>query len=104
MLSEAYFRHFADKVPERFKRMASSMGGTDFIQALVELQEACGVRDLKMSDYGVTEGELPDAARNARETMGFLYTLDPAPLSDDDAEGILRASFRRISTALPFCG
>jgi len=94
MLSEAYFSHFANKVPARFGRMATAMGAKDFVQALIKLQEACGVNNLKMSDYGITEGELGDVAKNARETMGFLYTLDPVPLPDEDAEAILRASFK----------
>ncbi len=94
MLSEAYFKHFADKVPDRFKKMAAAMGGDDFMQALIKLQEDCGVRDLKMSDYGITQDELKDLAKIARDTMGFLYTLDPVPLSDGDAEAILRASFK----------
>ncbi len=94
MLSEAYFRYFSDKVPERFERMAAAMGANDFVQALKALQAACGVGDLKMSDYGITEEELGKVAKNARETMGFLYTLDPVKLSDEDAEAILRASFK----------
>ena len=94
MLSKAYFSHFAARVPERFQRMAAAMVGDDFVHALTSLQEACGVHDLKMSDFGITEAELPEIARNARETMGFLSTLDPAPLSDEGAESILRASFR----------
>ena len=94
MLSEAYFSYFMDKVPGRFEKMAAAMGADDFIQALLALQEACGVGDLKMSDYGITEEELKDVAMNARETMGFLFSLDPVPLSDVDAEAILRASFK----------
>ncbi len=94
MLSEAYFSHFADKASARFARMAAAMGGDDFVAELVKLQEACNVRGLKMSDYGITEAELPQVAKNARETMGFLYSFDPVALSDDDALSILRASYK----------
>ncbi len=94
MLSEAYFSHFADKAPERFAALAEAMGGTSFVDCLVDLQEKCGVRDLKMSDYGITEDELPAIAANARETMGALFTLDPAPLSDEDVLAILQEAFR----------
>ncbi|GAU08505.1 iron-containing alcohol dehydrogenase [Desulfoplanes formicivorans] len=94
MLSEAYFRHFADKIPEKFQKIATAMGSDNAVDALINLQEACGVRDLKMSDFGITEDELPQAAQIARTTMGFLYSLDPVPLSDADAEAILRASFK----------
>jgi alcohol dehydrogenase len=94
MLSQAYFTHFSDKVPQRFKKMAEAMGAKDFVVALKELQEACGVGDLKMSDYGIKETELEDMAKNARDTMGFLFTLDPVPLSHEDALAILKASYK----------
>jgi len=94
MLSEAYFTHFSDKVPERFASMAAAMGNDNFISALLDLQDACGVNDLKMSDYGIAENELNTVAKNARETMGFLYTVDPVPMTDAEAEAILRASYR----------
>lgn len=94
MLSEAYFSHFADKVPERFARMAEVMGGTDFVECLVDLQKKCGVRGLKMSDYGIQEDELEAIIANARETMAFLFELDPVPLSDADALNIMKKSFK----------
>ena len=93
MLSKAYFSFFADKLPERFAQMAKAMGGTCFVDELVKLQEACGVADLKMSDYGITEDELPAILANARDTMGFLFDLDPVTISDADALEILRKSF-----------
>jgi alcohol dehydrogenase len=99
MLSGAYFAHFADKVPERFVQLAAAMGKTGddpmaFVQALKELQEACGVGDLKMSDYGIQRDEIPAIVTNARDTMEFLFTLDPTPLSDADATAILERAFR----------
>ena len=94
MLSEAYFSHFQKQLPERFSSMAKAMGADDFVLALVKLQEDCGVRGMKLSDYGVTEAELPEVAKNARRTMGALYTLDRVQLTDQDAEAILRASFK----------
>lgn len=47
-----------------------------------------------MSDYGIAEAELGDVAINAGKNMGFLYTLDPVELTDDDAKTILQASYR----------
>ena len=32
----------------------------DFVTALVDLQKACGVDELKMSDYGITPEESPN--------------------------------------------
>lgn len=93
MLSEAYFSHFAEACQERYAKMAEVMGGTDFVAELVVLQKACGVQDLKMSDYGITKEELPSIAANARNTMGFLFELDPVALSDDDVIAILDAAW-----------
>lgn len=105
MLSEAYFSFFAEKVPERLVMMAKAMGkSTDgveaakqpylFVEALVELQEKCGVRNLKMSDYGITKEDIPKLAANAFETMGFLFTLDRYKLSTDDVIGIYTKAYK----------
>ncbi len=94
ILSRAYCTHFAALIPEPFDRMAQVMGGTSFIEALLQLQKACGVDELKMSDYGIREDELKAIAGNARETMGFLFDLDPVTLSEADTEAILRSAFR----------
>lgn len=99
MLSLAYFQHFADNVPERLAKMAVAMGAESatpeaFLTKLAELQKACAVDNLKMSDYGITKEELPIIAANARETMGFLFTLDPVQISDVQALEILKKAFR----------
>jgi alcohol dehydrogenase len=104
-LSKAYFSFFADVVPERFKLMAQAMGKkveglTDraaadlFIEALMELQEKCDVADLKLSDYGIKQEEIPKFAANAFETMGALFNFDRKQLTLDDAVAIYRDSYR----------
>lgn len=101
MLSRAYYSHFAG-VPacrERMLVMARALGKEnasdpmDFVEALAALQRACGVADLKMSDYGIRYEDMRDYARNARQTMGGLFDCDPAPLSEDDCVAIYHASF-----------
>lgn len=102
MISRAYYTHFIRKgvCGERFIRMAKALGvedacePMDFIVALTRLQEACGVADLKMSDYGITPDEFEDMAHNARSAMGFLFEADPLPLSVEDCVEIYRASWR----------
>ena len=68
MVSKAYYTHFVEHCPElhdRFIDMAKAMGKEDakdpmdFVTALVDLQKACGVDELKMSDYGITPEEFP---------------------------------------------
>ncbi len=98
-ISEAYFRFFAEKVPDRFREMAAALGKKGdspmaFVDALTDLQKACNVYHLKMSEYGIREQELPVMADNARDTMGGLFDLDHYPLSREETIGILRLSFR----------
>ncbi|MDL2284338.1 iron-containing alcohol dehydrogenase [Oxalobacter sp. OttesenSCG-928-P03] len=102
MLSRAYYTHFAKAgaCDDRMIAMAKAMGkkeaakAMDFVDALVELQEACGVAGLRMSDYGIAREELRKYAKNARDTMGDLFAMDPVPLSEDDCVAILESSYR----------
>lgn len=102
MISKAYYTHFIERgcCPERFIRMAQALGKhdaskpMDFVTALVELQKACGVDELKMSDYGITPDEFPAMAQNAVDCMGFLFPNDPAVLTIDDMVAIYTASYK----------
>lgn len=105
MLSEAYYSFFADKAPERFTAMAKAMGVVTghlpeaerpmaFVKALVELQKACGVDGLKMSDYGITKEDMVKCAANARHTMGGLFELDPYALSPDETTQIMMNAYK----------
>ncbi|MBR6470649.1 MAG: iron-containing alcohol dehydrogenase [Victivallales bacterium] len=102
MISLAYYRHFieAGACPERFVEMARLMGKgdackpEDFLTALADLQKACGVDDLKMSDYGIRPEELPGMVQLARKALGPLFDCDPVLLSDDDIVKILKESYR----------
>ena len=66
----------------------------DFITALVNLQEACGVADLKMSDYGITLDEFETIMRNTREVMGIMFTADRVQMSDEDIVSTLADSYK----------
>jgi alcohol dehydrogenase len=100
MISLAYYTYFADKTPERMITMAKTLGykdakePMDFVKALAELQKACHVDSLKMSDYGIDKDHLEKYAENARHTMGALFELDPSPMSPEDATEILRKSYK----------
>lgn len=105
MLSVAYFEFFLDKVPAHlYENMARAMGedvdqlpsterAAAFITALKKLIAACGLDDLKMSDYGIQPEEIPELARNARETMGGLFTVDRYTLSFDDTVSIYKNAY-----------
>lgn len=102
MISRAFAEFFIEKhaCDGQFIKMARAMGienadkPEDFITALVRLQEACGVADLKMSDYGITKDESMTLAVNARETMGGLFLANPRPISDEECAGIFEKSYR----------
>lgn len=102
MISKAYFSHLIDKhvCDDRFVQMAKAMGmedakePMDFIKMLVKLQENCDVADLKMSDYGIKPEEFETMAKNAKDTMGFLFTCDRTELSIDDCVAIYEASYK----------
>jgi alcohol dehydrogenase len=102
MVSEAYYTHFAESgaCDRRMIQMARALGREDarhpmgFVRALIQLQEDCGVRHLKMSDYGIRLEDTAKYVANAREAMGGLFQFDPAPLSDADVAFILKKSYR----------
>ena len=105
MISAAYYTHFARKVPARVAEMATAMGidtkgmspeeaAMPFVQALRNLQKACGVDQLKMSDYGIQESDLPKLVENARYTMGGLFALDPVAMTDAEALQIYKDSYK----------
>lgn len=100
MLSRAYFTAFAPACAERFVDMARALGRKDakepmdFVERLVELQEGCGVADLKLSEYGVDGENMEKYVKNARETMGNLFKLDAKALTDEEILKIYKDSYR----------
>lgn len=101
-ISREYYTFFANsgKCDARMIRMAKAMGRTDaakamdFVDALTALQKACGVDNIRLSDYGVKYEELEKYAKNARETMGGLFAGDCVPLGDADVLSILQKSYQ----------
>lgn len=102
MISMEYYKWFIERhaCDERFIRMAKALGmdnatePMDFVRALNALQAACGVENLKMSDYGFDPAEFPTMAAKAKDTMGGLYAADRIPLSVEETAGIYLRSFR----------
>jgi len=102
MISLAFYQHFIDKhvCDDRFVKMAQAMGmedaskPQDFITMLAKLQKECGVDGLRMSDYGIRPEEFETLAKNAMDTMGFLFQCDRSQLSVADCVDIYRKSYR----------
>lgn len=102
MISKAFAEFFIEKhaCDEQFIKMARAMGvknadkPQDFITALVKLQQACGVADLKMSDYGFAPDEAMTLAKGARSMQGGLFEANPCEMTDEDCAGIFEKSYR----------
>lgn len=102
MISVEFARYFIERhaCDGQFIKMARAMGMADadkpedFLTALIALQKACGVDDLKMSDYGITKDECMTLAVNARETMGGLFLANPCEMNDKDCAGVFEKAYR----------
>lgn len=102
MISKAFAEFFLEKhaCDGQFIKMARAMGmehadrPEDFIAALVQLQEACGVADLKMSEFGFSPDEAMTLARGARSMQGGLFDANPCEMTDADCAGIFEKAYR----------
>lgn len=102
MISKAYYAHFAKihACDERMITMAKALGkadaaeAMDFVEVLENLQKACGVDSLKMSDYGIRKDDLEKYAKKAWETMGGLFDFDPVKMTEAESLSILEESYR----------
>lgn len=102
LISVEYFTFLINSkvCDERFIKMAKALGNTnadkpmDFIDALKDLQQKCGVSELKMSDFGFEMEEMPALAENARATMGGMFECDPTTITQQDCIQIFEKSFK----------
>ncbi len=96
MISLEYYKLFTDVCADKFTHMAHALGRADgdFVAALAELQKQCGVDGLKMSDYGMENGDFGKYADHAFADMGGLFRVDAKQLTKDDVIGILSRSYR----------
>ena len=100
MISKAYWSRFFESAGDRLVAIARALGKQDaakpedFIAALTSLQKRCNVHDLRLSGYGVQQGDFGKYADNAMDTMGALFRVDPRSLSREDIVGILAESYK----------
>mgnify|MGYP000930048571 CR=1 FL=1 len=102
MICEAYYDYWAKAgvADARMIAMAKALGkedaakASDFVSALHDLRVACGVEDLKMSEYGIKKEDLPMYTKAAFETMGALFKEDPGEMSFEDCLGIYEKSYQ----------
>lgn len=102
VISKAYYTVIAKSnvCNDRMVDMAKALGkadakeAMDFVVALCDLQKACGVDNLKLSDYGVKEDELKGMAQNSMDTMGGLFEVDPYKFTVDEVYEVLKSSYK----------
>ena len=102
LLAPSYFATLIRKgaVPEKFVTLAQTMGmkdaskPEDFLEAHRNLLIACGVSEIKMSDYGIRFEELKGFASEAVKAMGFPFKSDPVFLSENDFVQIYESAWR----------
>uniref|UniRef100_UPI003F4C0792 iron-containing alcohol dehydrogenase n=1 Tax=Brachyspira catarrhinii TaxID=2528966 RepID=UPI003F4C0792 len=102
IISKEYYTVIANAhdCDEKMINMAKALGkkyadkAMDFVDALVELQKACGVDNLKLSDYGMKKEDLPAIAKNAKFAMGGLFQCDPHNFTDEEVLSVLEKSYR----------
>jgi alcohol dehydrogenase len=100
-ISKAYYQKLIrlGAFRERMVAMARALGKSDaerpedFLTALDALQKECSVDGLALSSFGMSPEEFPALTRNARETMGGLFEVDPVAVSDGDVLEILSDAF-----------
>ncbi|KLI19249.1 iron-containing alcohol dehydrogenase [Brachyspira hyodysenteriae] len=102
IISKEYYTVIANAhdCDEKMINMAKALGkkdankAMDFVDALVELQKACGVDNLKLSDYGMKKEDLPAIAKNAKFAMGGLFETDPHNFTDEEVLSVLEKSYK----------
>ncbi len=104
MTSVAYFGYVAERDPERFADMAKAMGEDidalpeaekpfAFITALKKLIGRIGLKDLRLSSFGIKHEEARKIAQNSFDTMAGLYRVNPVELKIDDVVTIIERCF-----------
>lgn len=99
-ISVPYFETFRNDCMKRYMKMAEVMTQqksnrpSDFIDALERMKKECHVDNIMLSDYGIKTDDLPKMVRNARDTMGGLFTLDPRPLLDEEVLSIYQQAYK----------
>jgi alcohol dehydrogenase len=102
LISVAYYKRFVNvpELKERYIKMAKAIGTEDasepmdFIMALENLIKNCGLGDLKMTEYGISEDEFQKFAKNAKFAMGSKFMNDYVTLTQEECVEIFHESYK----------
>jgi len=105
MLAKAYFTFMAERDLERLGDLTMAMAdsiGLDlpedqlteaFVPILEEFIRSIGLRDLKLSDYGMKREDIPALTETAFQTMGRLFEITPTEMTAEDVNTIFEKAF-----------
>ena len=99
-ISEAYFKRFKNDTMKRYMKMAEKMRQvksarpSDFLDALEVMKRACGVDNIRLSDWGITMADFERFADNAIATGGAMLDLDPRFLNKEEIISIYMDSYK----------
>lgn len=99
-VAEEYYKKAAPLMPDEFDDLGEMLGekrdpaqpGYAFVKGLVRLLDEAGIRDLKMSDYGVKPEDFEKIVHMTVHQVGV--DLDRYTLTDEDYIEILQKSYR----------
>lgn len=99
-VAESYYRRVCAYLPDEFDELGEMMGqprdpqkpGFAFVKALTELMDKNGVRQMRMSDYGVSENDFEKIVDMTVNQVGI--DLDRYVLTEADFIHILEESYR----------
>lgn len=99
-IAEAYYKEIKQYIPEVFDELGAFMGedvvagdpGQSYINGLVKLMEACDMRGLEMSRFGVDSSKFEEAVDIIVDVVGI--DMDRYKLSKPDILRILNTSYR----------
>lgn len=95
-----YFKQFVEYAPERYAAMAKAFSNgkcdkpEDMVRLLEEAEEACGVANVKLSDYGFKREELKEIADSAYDLQYFMIGHEPKPMTREEVLGVLERSYK----------
>jgi len=105
MLAKAYFTFMTERDLERLGDLTMAMAdsiGLDlpedqlteaFVPILEEFIRSIGLRDLKLSDYGMKREDIPALTETAFQTMGRLFEITPTEMTAEDVNTIFEKAF-----------
>lgn len=105
LLSKAYFSLLADKGVEKLGDLSMAMADSigfelpeeqavaAFVPILEEFIRSIGLSEMKLSDFGMQQKDIPALANCAFDTMGRLFEITPVEMTKQDVITIFETAY-----------